>query len=122
MFRTLALSLFLLASAFGSSRAGSPFELLFVDKSGCPWCVRFEREVLPIYGKTPMGSEAPLVKVSLDDGQPKNVLLDLPVRFTPTFVLLKDRKEIGRITGYMNDATFWGLLDKMLAEHKDKRP
>jgi hypothetical protein len=35
---------------------------------------------------------------------------------------LKDRKEIGRITGYMNDATFWGLLDKMLAEHKDKRP
>ena len=93
-------------------------ELLFVERSGCPWCVRFEREILPIYGKTDIGLRAPIVKVSLDDGQPKGVSLDLPVRFTPTFILMRDRKEIGRITGYMNDATFWGLLGKMLAEQK----
>ncbi len=117
--KALLLSLVLVATVSRVSDAKSQFELLFVERSGCPWCVRFEKEVLPIYGKTPAGDVAPLVKVSLDAGQPKDVALNLPVRFTPTFILLRDRKEVGRITGYMNDATFWGLLEKMLAEHKD---
>jgi thioredoxin-related protein len=119
MLRNLLLSLTLLASASQASDAKSQFELLFVEKSGCPWCLRFEREVLPIYGKTPASEQAPLARASLDEGQPRDVSLNLPVRFTPTFVLLRDRKEVGRITGYMNDATFWGLLEKMLTEHQD---
>jgi hypothetical protein len=122
MMRAVALLLTFLALACVPARAGSGFELLFVEKSGCPWCARFEREILPIYGKTSAGQQAPLVKHDLDQGQPKSAFLDEPVRFTPTFVILKDRREIGRITGYMNDAAFWGLLEKKLAEHKDARP
>jgi hypothetical protein len=122
MLRAFTLLLAMLALAGVPARAGAGFELLFVEKSGCPWCVRFVREILPIYGKTSAGQQAPLLRHDLDQGQPKTASLDEPVRFTPTFVILKDRREIGRITGYMNDAAFWGLLEKKLGEHKDARP
>jgi thioredoxin-related protein len=122
MLRALALSLCLLVPVLTPSHAKPPLELLFVERKGCPWCIRFEREITPIYAKTEVGGRAPLVKVDLDGGQPRNVSLESPVRFTPTFVLVRDGKEVGRITGYIDDATFWGLLEKMLAEHKDAAP
>jgi Thioredoxin-like domain len=122
MFRALTLSLVMFVSVCLPTQAGGAFELLFVERDGCPWCVRFEKEILPIYGKTEAGQQAPVVRHNLGQGQPQAALLDEPVRFTPTFVILKDRKEIGRITGYMNDAMFWGLLEKKLAEHKDLKP
>ena len=37
-----------------------------------------------------------------------------PVRYTPTFVLVAEGRELGRITGYRDDAMFWGLLGAML--------
>ena len=49
----------------------------------------------------------------LDEGQPR-LALAAPVRFTPTFLLVEGDREIGRLTGYMNDAIFWGLLDGLL--------
>jgi len=38
------------------------------------------------------------------------------VRFTPTFVVVDNGREIGRITGYSNDDAFWGLLDTFAAK------
>jgi thioredoxin-related protein len=115
----LAVPLQVLALRAPPAWADAPrFELLFVERSGCPWCARFEREIGPIYGKTDVGQAAPMRKASLDAGQPKDVALDEPVRFTPTFVLLREGREVGRIVGYMNDAAFWGLLEKMLADQR----
>ncbi len=114
--RALLVWLLLLIS-LGSSRAADDrrLELVFFERSGCPWCIRFEREVAPIYPKTSAGQVAPLRKVNLDDRLPPELSLRTPVRFTPTFVLVDRGKEVGRITGYMNDATFWGLIEKLLA-------
>ncbi|NGX99515.1 MAG: thioredoxin family protein, partial [Candidatus Afipia apatlaquensis] len=39
-----------------------------------------------------------------------------PVRFTPTFIVVDNGREIGRITGYSNDNAFWGLLDALAAK------
>ena len=44
------------------------------------------------------------------------VALASPVRFTPTFVVVDQGREIGRITGYSNDNAFWGLLDALAAK------
>jgi thioredoxin-related protein len=38
------------------------------------------------------------------------------VRFTPTFLLVEQGSEIGRITGYLDDAMFWGLLGGLIAK------
>ena len=36
--------------------------------------------------------------------------------FTPTFILVADGREAGRIEGYPGEDFFWGLLAKMLVE------
>ncbi|KAF0119429.1 MAG: regulatory protein SoxS [Rhodospirillaceae bacterium] len=41
-------------------------------------------------------------------------VLEKPVHFTPTFVVIENRREVGRITGYHGDAAFWEMLDYIL--------
>jgi thioredoxin-related protein len=106
----LALSLFAAAAS-----AQERIELLFVDRAGCPWCARFEREAMKAYELSDLGKLAPLRRASLDDGQPRDAALDEPVRFTPTFVLLKDGRETARIVGYSDNALFFGLVEKHIA-------
>ncbi|MGL4291432.1 MAG: thioredoxin fold domain-containing protein [Phreatobacter sp.] len=91
-------------------------ELVMFERSGCPWCARWDREVAPNYGATDEGKLAPLRRVNLDNGQPRDMALTLPVRFTPTFVLIDQGREVGRITGYMDEGMFWGLLAKMIQD------
>lgn len=90
----------------GSSIAA---ELLMFEQPGCSWCRRFDAEIGPIYAKTDEGRQAPLRRVALG-GDTAPLTLAAPVRFTPTFVLVDDGREIGRITGYMSEDAFWGLL------------
>jgi thioredoxin-related protein len=104
-----------------AAAAETRLELLFVDRAGCSWCARFEKEVLPGYPHSDLGQAAPLARASLDAGQPKHVTLDEPIRFTPTFVLLTDGRETGRIVGYMDNGTFYGLLGKLIAEKTGRR-
>lgn len=89
-------------------------ELVMFERMGCAWCVRWNKEVGPIYPKTPEGEKAPLRRVSLDYPLQPQDKLSPPVFYTPTFVLMQDGREVGRITGYMGDDAFWGLLGKMI--------
>lgn len=90
-------------------------ELVMYTRNGCPFCVRFEREVAPVYAKTPEGKAAPLRRVELPAGGLRGDGLREPVIATPTFVLVDDGSEVGRITGYLNDDMFWGLLGRLVA-------
>ncbi|MBN9457406.1 MAG: hypothetical protein J0I54_12330 [Bosea sp.] len=90
-------------------------ELVVYRRDGCPFCVRFEREVAPVYAKTREGGRAPLRRVDLPAGGISGAGLAEPVIATPTFVLVDRGREIGRITGYLNDDMFWGLLGQLLA-------
>jgi thioredoxin-related protein len=103
-----------LGLAAAATRAGEApaLELVMVERAGCAWCVRWNAEVAPIYPKTPEGARAPLRRHDLANGQPATAAA--PVRYTPTFLLLREGREIGRITGYQDDATFWGLLSGLM--------
>ena len=85
-------------------------ELLIFERDGCVWCQRWHRDVGSSYGKTDEARVLPLRRVNIDTQATSRVRLVSPVRFTPTFVVVDDGREIGRITGYINDDTFWGLL------------
>lgn len=100
----------------------SAAELVMYTRSTCPFCGRFEREVAPVYAKTPEGKAAPLRRVDLPAGGMRGGGLLEPVIATPTFVLVDDGREVGRITGYLNDDMFWGLLGRLVAviESPDK--
>ncbi|MFG1223264.1 thioredoxin fold domain-containing protein [Xanthobacter autotrophicus DSM 597] len=93
--------------------AASARELLMFERKGCAYCLKFDHDVAPIYEKTEEGQRAPLRRVDLSNGTPGDVVLAAPVRFTPTFVLVDEGREVGRIIGYASDEAFWGLLGSM---------
>ena len=96
----------------------SAAELLMYRRAGCPWCLAWDKEVGPVYPKAAIARRAPLRMVDLDAGANAQVELARPIRYTPTFVLARDGREVGRIEGYPGDSFFWGLLDK-LESHLD---
>lgn len=89
------------------------------EEDGCIWCEQWNREIGPIYPKTPEGKLAPLRRVDIRAPLPDGLTLANAPFYTPTFVLVRDGQELARIEGYPGEAFFWGLLGRMLAEHTD---
>lgn len=85
-------------------------ELIMFEQAGCTYCQRWDREVGSLYEKTAEARMLPLRRLHIREQSQLGATLAAPVRFTPTFVIVDQGREIGRITGYINDDAFWGLL------------
>ncbi len=103
----------LAAVSLSHAKAGAA-ELVMFERAGCSWCARFNKEIAPIYMKTDEGRMAPLRRIDLDQTRPADLAAIDPGVFTPTFVVVDEGREIGRIRGYPGDAFFYGLLDRIL--------
>ncbi|PSK80985.1 hypothetical protein CLV79_11816 [Limimaricola soesokkakensis] len=108
----LCLGLFM---AFPPGLAAAALELVMVEQAGCPWCARWNGEIGPIYPKTEEGEAAPLRRIDIGE-LPDGMELAGKVVFTPTFLLVEDGRELGRIEGYPGEDFFWGLLSRLLGE------
>lgn len=86
--------------------------LLMAEEKGCMWCARWNKEISHIYPKTEAGEIAPLRRYDLHSDKP-DVTFARRVMFTPTFILVEDGAEVGRIEGYPGEDFFWGLLKRM---------
>ena len=86
-------------------------ELLMFEQPGCPWCHAFDREVATAYANSPLGKRAPLRRVDITRPIPSDLDYVVVERFTPVFVLVDGRREIGRIRGYPGENHFWALID-----------
>ncbi|WP_244670205.1 thioredoxin family protein [Rhodoplanes elegans] len=114
----------LLAAAAVATTAGRPgvaraaaeprATLLYVREVGCPWCREWDARIGPIYPKTPEGRRAPIREVEKRDVPTSGLTLARPVRYTPTFVLVVDKAELGRIEGYPGEEFFWARLAKLM--------
>ncbi len=91
-------------------------ELVMVEQPGCHWCQRWDDEIAHIYPKTGEGQVAPLRRVNLR-ALPEDVEFASRPVFTPTFVLVQDGQELGRLEGYNGDEFFWFLLARLLDDH-----
>jgi len=89
-------------------------ELVMVEQPGCPWCARWHAEIGPVYPNTAEGRRAPLRRMLMSDVPASDIRLAQPVTVSPTFVLIENGQEIGRITGYPGPDFFWGLLSELL--------
>lgn len=112
MFRVAILSLAVLLLPFHPAWAET--FLLMGEQRGCHYCERWHDEIGHIYPKTDEGATAPLRQFNIHKGPPEGVTLTRSVRFTPTFILIEDGQERGRIEGYPGEDFFWGLLGKLL--------
>jgi hypothetical protein len=97
-------------------------ELVMYRRAGCSWCATWDREIGPIYPKTELGRRAPMRMVDLDRGDRPAINTRAPIRYSPTFVLVENGQELGRIEGYPGDAFFWGLLEAMLERLPARNP
>ncbi|MBI1217941.1 MAG: hypothetical protein GC186_05275 [Rhodobacteraceae bacterium] len=95
--------------------AQAALQLIMFEQPGCPWCARWDAAIAPIYPKTTEGAEAPLTRMDIHAALPADIKLARAPQFTPTFVLLQDGSEVGRIEGYPGEDFFWGMLDGLLA-------
>lgn len=90
--------------------------LLMAEEDGCIWCARWDAEISEIYPKTSEGKAAPLRRIDVHQSMPTDIDLDRPLHYTPTFVLLDDGNEVGRIEGYPGEDFFWGMLGVLLTD------
>lgn len=114
----LAFALMAGQGAFAQDSA-SNMELVMIEQAGCQWCARWNAEIAPIYPKTAEAVQAPLRRIDLHEPVPDDVSLLRPALFTPTFVLVLNGAEVGRIEGFPGADFFWALLDDMLTKAEE---
>ncbi len=114
--RPRLLRFFLLLLSIAASFPAVAAEFVMFERAGCPYCARWNREIAPIYPKTAEGKRAPLRRVDIDAPRPADLAGIPNIVYTPTFVLIEDGKEIGRIVGYGGDEIFWSLLAEIFAK------
>lgn len=94
---------------------GAP-RLVMLERHDCPWCRRWLREVGEAsWNGSDLGRRAPLRRVDVGRGLPQDLSALRDWRFTPTFVLMAQGREIGRIIGYQSDWFFWQQAEALLA-------
>ncbi|SPH16554.1 hypothetical protein DEA8626_00064 [Defluviimonas aquaemixtae] len=99
-----------------ASPASGELRLVMLEQDGCAYCARWNREIAPIYPKTPEGKAAPLERADIRGPYPDGLSFKPSPVFTPTFILVADGRETGRIEGYAGDDFFWGLLGRLLEQ------
>lgn len=103
-----------LTLSFSTATVGRAAELIMFYSPVCEWCEAWDREVGIVYLKTVEGRIAPLRKLDIDEPRPTTLSTIDVVIYTPTFVLMQDGREVGRILGYSGEYQFWGLLGPLL--------
>lgn len=109
----LGRSALLAFATWGAAPLGAA-ELLMLEQPGCVWCAQFDKEIAPAWPKTEEGERAPLRRVDITEPWPDDLAGIQKERFTPTFVLLHQGQELGRIRGYPGDQFFWYRIGELL--------
>lgn len=108
-----------LAHDWTAAGIGGGLRLVMVDDIGCVWCRKWDAEVAPIYQESPAGRVAPLERRPKRHG---DLAPYEPLTYTPTFVLVRDGAEIGRIVGYAGADFFWAEFEKLVAKDAARQP
>ena len=100
----------------------SAMELVMVEQAGCHWCAVWNEEIGPIYPKTDEGKTAPLRRIDLHRPVPEDLTIGARPSYTPTFILVKEGIEFGRLEGYPGEHFFWPLIAEMIARANGATP
>ena len=113
--RDVLLTVLLTAVAFAApSSSATAAELLMFEDAGCPYCRRWHAEIGPGYANSAEGQRAPLRRIDIRAELPQGVQLSRRVTITPTFVLVDQGREIGRVAGYVGAEFFYEVLDEVM--------
>lgn len=110
-----ALALIALTALALVPNTASAGQLAVFGSARCPYCLAWEREIGRIYPKTQEARLAPLRRIDIQARRPADLAQIKEVHVAPTFVLIDEGREVGRIVGYSGEKSFWGQLHRLLA-------
>lgn len=120
-----ALTIAVVAAPIASGKAGldpgaipphaGNLQLVVMEAAGCIYCTIFRRDVLPSYEVSERGKELPVRFVDVNDVETAGIKLQSPIDILPTFVVVKDNRELGRIPGYMGPEDFFHSINYLLS-------
>lgn len=90
-------------------------QLVVMEADGCIYCNIFRRDVLPSYEASERGKDLPVRFIDVNDVETARIELQSPIDILPTFVVIKDNREIGRIPGYMGPEDFFHSINYLLS-------
>ena len=116
-------SLFLLLAVFiagggiwPAKAADSRGQLVMITSSHCPWCEAFEDDVGKGYDRTEEALIYPLRRHDFYHKMPDDLAHLTPATMTPTFIIISDGVEVGRIVGYPGAELFWWRISEFTAQ------
>lgn len=114
-----------LALPLGAPRAGlditapatdtDGLELIVMEAPGCIYCDTFRRQILPGYKASERGRSVPVRFLDVNDDAVQDLALEEPINIVPTFLVMKNNKELGRIPGYMGPEDFFHSINYLLS-------
>jgi len=99
--------------------ATAKLALIMFTSDHCPYCMAWEREVGTVYDKSTYAETLPLTRLEYGSSIPDDIKIAEPVLGTPTFVILENGTETGRITGYSGAEMFWWQLSEYVVSTHD---
>ena len=116
----VALALVFVAGGPARGAESSGAQLIMFEQQGCEWCEVWNEEIASVLPKTPEGKCARFSRFDIHN--PSSDLLEKirPIIYTPTFVVLEDGKEVGRVLGYAGEDFFWFQLASQLKKLQRK--
>ena len=112
----LLLAIFIVGAGIGPAKAtDSRGQLVMITSSHCPWCEAFEDDVGKGYDRTEEALVYPLRRHDFYQKMPDDLAHLTPATMTPTFIVIRDGVEIGRIVGYPGAELFWWRISEFTA-------
>ena len=111
---------FLLAISIGGAgsvkAADSLGQLVMITSSHCPWCEAFEDDIGKGYDLTEEALIYPLRRHDFYKAMPDDLAHLTPATMTPTFIVMRNGAEVGRIIGYPGAELFWWQISEFTAQ------
>lgn len=89
-------------------------ELLVFETGNCPYCFIFRRDVAPGYLKSQRAKDVPLRFIDVHEVDLSTMNLSDPITMVPTVVLMRNGREVSRITGYMGPEPFFHMVSRLM--------
>ncbi len=91
-------------------------ELLVLEVKNCTICGLVRQNIQPAYELSPQARDVPMRYVDITTIDELKLGLKTRVDTVPTIVLMRDGREVSRITGYTGPTLFFKALSHMLQQ------
>ena len=89
-------------------------QLVMFTSKDCPACQSWEKKIGVVYKKSQYQIALPLERVIVSHPLPDWISIQQPIRGTPTFIIIENGQEVGRITGFNDPEMFWWQLSSFV--------